>query len=73
MKTIVVGDTHGRSHWKTISEQNNFDKIVFIGDYFDSRDKSITSDIEIKNFKEILHFKENNFNEVTLLYGNHIF
>ena len=39
MKTIVIGDIHGRTIWKQIVIENpDFDKLVFIGDYFDSFD-----------------------------------
>ena len=39
-KTIVLGDTHGRSQWKLITHQENADRVIFIGDYFDSYDLS---------------------------------
>ena len=39
MKTITIGDTHGRSKWKNIVEkEKDADKIIFIGDYFDAKD-----------------------------------
>ena len=36
MKTIFIGDIHGRSIWKDIVARENADRVVFIGDYFDS-------------------------------------
>jgi len=39
MKTIILGDTHGRDLWKQIVEiENDADRIIFLGDYFDSFD-----------------------------------
>ncbi|NBP57427.1 metallophosphoesterase, partial [bacterium] len=38
MKTIFIGDIHGRSIWKEIVEQEKPDRVIFIGDYFDSFD-----------------------------------
>ena len=38
MKTIVIGDTHGRSNWKLAIHQDKPDRVIFIGDYFDSFD-----------------------------------
>ncbi len=38
MKTIVIGDIHGRTSWKDIIEkEQTWDKVIFIGDYFDSK------------------------------------
>lgn len=73
MKTLVLGDIHGRNCWETIVNQNTFEKVVFIGDYFDSRDRNITPKIEIDNFKRIVNFKLENFDRVILLVGNHDF
>jgi len=36
MKTIALGDTHGRYNWKDIvAKESDADKIVFIGEVFD--------------------------------------
>jgi hypothetical protein len=70
MKTIALGDTHGRTTWKTIIANNIFDKIIFVGDYFDSHD-DINSEQQINNFNEIITYKQQNLNKVVLLLGNH--
>ena len=70
MKTIVLGDTHGRSNWKLAIAQDQPDRIIFIGDYFDSFDFSGVEQID--NFKQIIQYKENNPQvEVVMLIGNH--
>ena len=79
MKTLVLGDTHGRSTWKLITHLENADRVIFIGDYFDSFD--ISGLEQIHNFKEIIEYKETSFTnsgtdeqhktEVILLIGNH--
>jgi hypothetical protein len=69
MKTIVLGDTHGRSVWKLITQQEKPDRVIFIGDYFDSYD--IPGVDQIHNFKEIVAFKEKGDCEVVMLIGNH--
>lgn len=71
MKTIVLGDTHGRSNWKlAIYQEEPVDRVIFIGDYFDSFD--ISGVEQIDNFKQIIQYKENNPQvEVVLLIGNH--
>ena len=71
MKTIIIGDTHGRSTWKDIVAQEQADRVIFIGDYFDSFD--IEPVVQQYNFKEIIEFKEKGECEVILLVGNHDF
>ena len=73
MKIVALGDTHGRDMWKTIVKiEEDFDKLLFIGDYFDTRD-DIDASTQIQNFKEILEFKKENPDKVILLIGNHDF
>ena len=71
MKTIVLGDTHGRSNWKlAIHQEEPLDRLIFVGDYFDSFHFSGVEQID--NFKQIIQYKENNPQvEVVLLIGNH--
>ena len=70
MKTLVLGDTHGRSNWKLAVHKENADRVIFIGDYFDSFEFSGVE--QIHNFKEIISYKEQNPQvEVVLLIGNH--
>jgi hypothetical protein len=70
MKTIVLGDTHGRSTWKLAINQDKPDRVIFVGDYFDSFEFSGVE--QIANFKEIIKYKEDNPQvEVVMLIGNH--
>lgn len=79
MKTVVIGDIHGRSVWKLIVHTENPDRVIFVGDYFDSFD--ISGLEQIHNFKEIIEYKETSFTnngrddqhktDVILLIGNH--
>ena len=71
MKTIVLGDTHGRNIWKEIVFQEKADRVIFIGDYFDSF--NIGPAEQMFNFREIIDFKEKGECEVILLIGNHDF
>jgi hypothetical protein len=69
-KTIVIGDLHGRSNWKLAIHQENPDRVIFIGDYFDSFE--ISGVEQIHNFKEIIEYKKTNPQvEVIMLIGNH--
>ena len=69
MKLTAIGDIHGRSIWKKIVSKNDFDKVVLIGDYFDSF--TIDPKKQIANFKEIIRFKKKYPQKVVLLLGNH--
>lgn len=74
MKIIALGDTHGRSIWKEITaKENDADKIIFIGDYFDSHSNGYSGNRQIENFKDIIAFKKANMDKVILLIGNHDF
>lgn len=71
MKIVAIGDTHGREVWKDIVSQNpDADKIVFIGDYFDTHEK-ITPIKQLEVFLDILQYKTDNFDKVEMLWGNH--
>ena len=73
MKIVALGDTHGRVLWEEIVKKNkDADKIIFIGDYFDTH-YDISVDQQIENFTKILEFKKNNMEQVVLLLGNHDF
>lgn len=70
---IALGDTHGRDNWKEIViTESDSDKIIFIGDYFDSH-YGVPAHIQIENFKDILEFKKKYPEKVVLLLGNHDF
>lgn len=71
MKIVACGDTHGRLNWKNIvAKETDVDKVVFIGDYFDTHD-DVTPEQQISNFLEIVEFKKANMDKVILLIGNH--
>lgn len=70
MKTIHLGDIHGRTIWKDIVNQEECDKIVFIGDYVDTHE-NITPEQQLNNLADIIQFKKDNTDKVILLMGNH--
>ena len=68
-KTLVLGDTHGRSFWKLAVNIEQPDRVIFIGDYFDSFD--LNTETQVNNFLDILEYKKTGGKEVILLIGNH--
>lgn len=70
-KIIVLGDIHGRQTWKLALQTQEWDKAIFIGDYFDSHD-DISPELQMLNFREICQYKEAyKEREIILLIGNH--
>ena len=69
MKTVILGDTHGRDCWKQIVANEAPDRVIFIGDYFDSFDNTAVE--QMHNFKEIIDWKQSGQSEVIMLIGNH--
>lgn len=66
----VIPDIHGRDFWELIKNNHKrYDKIIFLGDYFDSKEIDVES--QIKNFKRIVSFKLKHPEKVELLLGNH--
>jgi|LauGreDrversion4_2_1035121.scaffolds.fasta_scaffold106810_5 predicted phosphodiesterase len=70
MKTVIIGDIHGRDAWKQIiNQEQDADRFIFVGDYFDSFD--IPGLTQCQNFQDIIEFKTTTDKEVILLIGNH--
>lgn len=69
MKTISIGDIHGRDCWKDIVNNNSADVYIFIGDFVDSF--TVKNDLMINNLLDIIAFKKANPDNVILLWGNH--
>lgn len=71
MKILINPDIHGRIFWKySIEHKDEFDKIIFLGDYLDAYSPDLLINEE-DNFKEIIQFKKDNLDKVILLLGNH--
>jgi hypothetical protein len=77
-KILIIPDTHGRDFWKPVKQLvNNYDKIIFLGDYVDPYPYEFTlsyDELRIKtltDFQDIIDFAKNNSN-IILLDGNHL-
>lgn len=72
MRVKVIGDLHGRDKWKKIVENDKSSHFIFLGDYVDPyKAEGITVEDSINNLYDIIDFKIENKNRVTLLIGNH--
>lgn len=70
MKTIVLGDIHGRTCWYDIIQKENPDRVIFMGDYVSTHEK-YTVEQQCSNLEDILNFKEGFGENCILLRGNH--
>lgn len=70
MKTVSIGDTHGIAIVNLVSKLiNEFDKVIFVGDYVDSFDvDNLTME---KNLLDIIELKKKYSEKIILLWGNH--
>ena len=68
--TIVLGDIHGSTYWKTVVEENPSFRYIFLGDYLDPYEKFTRNQL-INNLKEIIQLKIDRNDDVILLLGNH--
>jgi hypothetical protein len=70
MKILAIGDIHGKDNWEKIKHLvEEYDKFIFIGDYFDSF--TIKPIDQLDNFNKIVDFKKQYSDKVELLIGNH--
>ena len=73
LRILAFGDIHGRGVWKDVIDRegiDNLDLIVFLGDYFTSRE-GIPVNVQEENFRHIVDFKNMYPEKVVLLRGNH--
>ncbi|OEJ16114.1 phosphoesterase [Brachyspira hampsonii] len=75
MRFAVIGDLHGKNCWKKLIEGrfDNFDKIIFMGDYSDDSWVTFTDEEIVNNLKDVIEFKKNHNDKIVLLIGNHDF
>jgi hypothetical protein len=70
MPTIILGDIHGSTFWKTAVAENPDCRYIFLGDYLDPYRPIGQRDL-LQNLLEIIQFKKDNPDNVILLLGNH--
>ena len=73
-KILIIPDCHGRWFWKNPCKEHKdeFEKIVFLGDYVSPYNyEGISNEEALNVFKEIIEFKKENLKKVVLLMGNH--
>ena len=70
MKIAVISDIHQSVYWRKIIEQvDGFDKIIFLGDEFDTWRNKWPAQMD--NAHHIITFKKTNMEKVDLCWSNH--
>jgi hypothetical protein len=71
-KLIIIPDVHGRSFWRKAVREHPGEEYIFLGDYLDPYPQDgVTLDEAFTGLEDIIAFKENAPDRVTLLWGNH--
>lgn len=71
MKILIIPDVHGRSFWKEPCKHiDEFDKVVFLGDYVDHYPQEGDLD-DLQTLKDVIEFAKSNRDKIKLLLGNH--
>lgn len=71
-KWIVIPDVHGRKFWRDVVKGNEDERIIFLGDYLDPySEEGITPEDAYNELLDIIAFKKEYPENVTLLLGNH--
>lgn len=73
MKILILGDIHGRDFWiEPCKDINNFDKIIFLGDYHDPYPYQVSDRVSRHMLRDkLVPFVESNQDKVICLKGNH--
>ncbi|MDR2680719.1 MAG: metallophosphoesterase [Tannerella sp.] len=67
---LIVPDVHGRKFWKPALDYKG--EVIFLGDYTDPYPaEGITDEDAWQNMLQIVDFKQQNPDRITLLVGNH--
>jgi metallophosphoesterase superfamily enzyme len=68
--TLILGDIHGSTFWKTAVAENPDCRYIFLGDYLDPY-QPVSQQKLLQNLQEIIRFKKDKPDNVILLLGNH--
>lgn len=70
MKTLILGDIHGKLIWIDIINKENPDKVIFLGDYVSTHGNE-SAEQQLSNLEDILNYKRSSMDSIILLRGNH--
>ena len=71
-KIIIIPDVHGRRFWRDAIQSDDYDKVIFLGDYLDPYpDEGIGPFTAQEGLERILLYHDEHPDKVVLLLGNH--
>ena len=71
-KILIIPDVHGRRFWRDAIESDDYDKVIFLGDYVDPYpNEGIGSFTAKEGLERIILYHDEHPDKVVLLLGNH--
>ena len=71
-KILIIPDVHGRRFWRDAIESDDYDKVIFLGDYVDPYpNEGIGSFTAQEGLERIILYHDEHPDKVVLLLGNH--
>ena len=71
-KILIIPDVHGRRFWRDAIESDDYDKVIFLGDYLDPYpNEGIESFTAQEGLERIILYHDEHPDKVVLLLGNH--
>jgi predicted phosphodiesterase len=76
MARYIIGDIHGKDHWRQVEEvfNPNTDQVYILGDYFDSKTldgSEISFQEQLNNFYDLCDWASEHEGKIFMLFGNH--
>ena len=57
MKVLIIPDVHGRDFWRKAISREEYDKIIFLGDYTDPYYGESINEKALRELTDIIRFK----------------
>ena len=71
-RLVIIPDVHGRGFWRKVVGENPDGEFIFLGDYLDPYwNEGVTTEEAFRGLEDIIRFKREHPDKVTLLWGNH--
>lgn len=67
---LIIPDTHGQTFWRKAVSNSKAEKIIFLGDFVDPYETIAWYEV-FRSLSDIIQFKREQRERVTLLWGNH--
>lgn len=71
-KILIIPDVHGRRFWRDAIHTDDYDKVIFLGDYLDPYPQEHIGPLTAQHgLEDIMYYYDKHPDKVVLLLGNH--